>query len=81
MFIATTTNIKELAVIKARSIEHSIKKVIEEETVKQVKEYVREVVDTVAKERIAAAVDRFSAALCYQLDKIAAKTNWYLTVK
>ena len=64
-----------------RSLAPDIQSAIEQETVKQVKEYVREVVDTVAKERVAAAVDRFSAALCDQLDKIASKTNWYWSIK
>lgn len=58
-----------------------IERVIREETVKQVKEYVREIVTTVAKERVAAAVDKFSANLCSQLEKIADKTNWYWSVK
>ncbi len=63
------------------SIEPSIKTVIEQETIRQVKEYVREVVNTVAKERVAAAVDQFSKRLCEQLEKIADKTNWYWSIK
>lgn len=55
--------------------------VIRDETVKQVKEYVREVVNTVAKEHVAASVDKFAAGLCAQLDKIAEKTNWYWSIK
>ena len=66
---------------KYYSIAPEIRRVIEEETVKQIREYVREVVNTVAKERVAAAVDKFSERLCDQLGKIADKTNWYWSVK
>lgn len=64
-----------------KSLAPDIKRVIENETSLQVKQYVREVVNTVAKERVAAAVDNFSKRLCEQLEKIADKTNWYWSIK
>ena len=66
---------------KYNSLDPMIRSVIEKETVKQVRDYVREIVNTVAKERVAAAVDKFSQALCNQLDEIAKKTNWYWSIK
>jgi hypothetical protein len=63
------------------SLEPRIMEAIRDETVQQVKAYVREVVNTVAKERVAASVDNFSKQLCEQLDKIADKTNWYWSIK
>jgi hypothetical protein len=66
---------------KFKSLDPKIKQVIEQETVAQVKAYVREVVNTVAKERVAASIDNFSKRLCDQLEKIADKTNWYWSIK
>jgi len=63
------------------AIEPELRKVIEIETVKQIKQYVKDVIDAVVKERASAAVDRFSKNLCDQLDKITEKTNWYWSIK
>jgi hypothetical protein len=67
--------------VKYNRITPMIEEIIREETVKQVKAYVQEIVNTVAKERVAAAVDNFSKRLCEQLEKIADKTNWYWSIK
>ena len=79
--VDTTHTYPDGTIDKQKKLTYEISEVIREETVKQVREYVREVVNTVAKERVAAAVDKFSDGLCKQLEKITEKTNWYWSIK
>ena len=75
-----TRTYEDGTICKYSSIHPKIEEIIRDETVKQVKEYVKEIVDKVAKERVASAVDKFSDRLCDQLKKIADKTNWYWSI-
>jgi len=63
------------------NIAPKIEAAIRDVTTVEVRSHVKSVVEEVAKERVAAAVERFTQNLCDQLDKITEKTNWYWSIK
>lgn len=77
----TTTDIPENGEIyKHHTLTKHIQAAVKQQTIDMVKNYTKEFVHTIAKEKISAATEKFTANLCDQLDKITAKTNWYWSI-
>jgi len=64
-----------------KSLTPDIKSVIKNETDRQIKEYVKQVINETVRDKIQIAVEKFSKNLCDQLEKITTKTNWYWSIK
>lgn len=80
-FLTTQDVPEDGKIYKYHVLAEHIQRAVKQQTVDIVKDYTKEIIHTVAKEKVSAAVEKFTANLCDQLDKITAKTSWYWSIK